>query len=219
MKSKLIIGLGFIFLYVAVVSGIRAFSNSDNIGKVIVKKPNVMIERDGKDINVSGFGALLKDGDVVKTSATGKAQITLKNGDLIMLAQNTRLVTTDSGEESTLSRLVMKIYGKIRAQIQKTQSRNIRFATPNAVIGVKGTDFVVRYRDEQTTVATVEGLVNMMSSTTSDNIDIPPGKMSSVLMDGEVLSLSDIAGEIMTGVEIAGEKMKESDFSGERIRY
>jgi len=109
------------------------------------------------------------------------------------------------------------ISGKIRARVQKSRRQSIRFSTVNAVIGVKGTDFIVSYLDEKTQVATVEGLVNLSSKETTQSIDIPPGKMSEVSPSGEVMALREIAGDILSGVEIAGEKMTESDISGEPI--
>ena len=110
------------------------------------------------------------------------------------------------------------ISGKIRAQINKSRRQKIRVATPNAIIGVKGTDFVVSYEDGKTRVATMEGLVNLASSATDQSVDIPPGKMSEVSPSGEVMTLREIAGDILSGVEIAGEKMSTEDISGKRIR-
>ncbi|MCP4751062.1 MAG: FecR domain-containing protein [Proteobacteria bacterium] len=219
MKKKIFFGIAAVsFLFLA-ISGLQAFSNADKIGKVIVKKKDVFIERNGKDTKVSGFGTWLQTGDTVKTSNAGNALIRLTNGDSVFLAQNARLTVETPEKKSKISRLIMKLYGKIRAQIQKTKNRNVRFATPNAVIGVKGTDFVVEYSNRQTSVATLNGLVNLQSSKNQKSIDVPPGKMCSISAGGEVMPLTEIAGDILKDVDFAGEKMEGSDISGEKVKF
>ncbi len=214
-------------LYELIISSIVVFLmstvpvfgfKSTNAGMVVVKNNPVTIERNGKTIKVSGFGALLQGKDVVVTGKGGKALIKLANGDRVLVAQNSRLIIEAGDKKSGLSKLIMKISGKIRAQIQKTRRKNVEVVTPNAVIGVKGTDFVVLYQDGMTQVATVAGLVSLGSPATLQSVNIPPGKMSEVSPAGKVLTVREIAGEIMSGVEIAGEKMAPSDISGQRIR-
>ena len=111
----------------------------------------------------------------------------------------------------------MSIFGKMRARVKKSKKFNVRIKTATAVIGVKGTDFVVEYVEKKTTVGTLRGLVNMMSSITNESIDIPKGKMSSVSASGTVLPLTEFAGELLKDVEFAGEQMEEDDYSGEKV--
>jgi hypothetical protein len=136
---------------------------------------------------------------------------------VIVLAPNTRLDTESGKKLPPEIKISFKVKGKIRAQIRKTKGRRIRFRTANAVVGVKGTDFVVEFKNKETTVATVEGLVNMKSALTQNSTDIPAGRMCSVSAIGNVMPLREIAGDIMSDVEITGKKMEESDISGEKI--
>ncbi|MDH5559346.1 MAG: FecR family protein [Deltaproteobacteria bacterium] len=193
---------------------------SDGLGKVFVVQGEVLVVRDGVEKKVSGFGMVLKMKDVVKTGATGKAKVQLSTGDEVIVAASTKLeINQDNAKkDSAIKNFFLSPFGKIRAMITKSRKQRVIIKTSNAVIGVKGTDFVVEYKMEQTTVATVDGLVNMASSVTNKDIDIPQGKMSSVSPSGEVMALKDIAGEIMSGVEISGTKMEEDEMSGEKIK-
>lgn len=217
MKTKNIATISLFLL--CLILSLAAFGfKKAGAGMVVVKSRPVTVERKGRIIKVSGFGALLEDADVVATGPGGKALIKMSNGDRVVIAQNSRLEVKAGKQLSGMAFIFRIVSGKIRAQITQTRRSNVRVATPNAVIGVKGTDFVVSYNDESTQVATMEGLVNMASSATDQSVDIPPGKMSEVSPSGEVMALREIAGDILSGVEIAGEKMSSEDISGERIR-
>jgi hypothetical protein len=196
---------------------LSGFAIDAHIGKIIVQQPTVLIERNGKDILISAFGALLREGDIVKTGPDGKALITFSNGSEVLLASDTQLVVESPIPQTEIRRLILRVFGKIRARIQRTRERQIQITTRNAVIGIKGTDFVVEFRHDITTVATVTGLVNLTSVAMGSSIDIPPGKMTSIAADGQVMPLREIAGDILSDVEIAGEKASEEDISGRRI--
>lgn len=219
MKKKLSLILIFILSSVLISYSIYAFSNLTKVGRVVVKARSVFIERNGKSSLVSGFGAFFSLGDKIRTGPTGKALITLKNGDTIFLSHNSELEPETPENKDGFSNQVLRILGKIRAKIQKTKTRNVRFATPNAVIGIKGTDFVVEFKKNQTSVATVEGLVNLASASSGGNIDIPPGKMSSVSAAGEIMPLREIAGDIMSDVESAGAPMNADEASGKKVTF
>jgi len=202
---------------ILVTPDIYSFSNQKSIGKVSVKKNDVYIEHDGKTAKVSSFGGVFYEGDIVKTGPEGKAELTLQNGDVIVMAPDTRMDVDSDEKLPPEIESSSRVDGKIRAQIRKTDGRKIRFKTANALVGVKGTDFVIEFKNKATTVATVKGLVNMQSSVTENSVDIPAGRMSSVSAAGDVLPLREIAGDIMSDVEIAGKKMEESDVSGQKI--
>jgi len=218
--SGLIFGFAVILLFSQNLHA-QQFGSAQNIGKVIVKNPAVFVVRNGESLSVSGFGRILKKGDTVITQRDGKAHIILNNGSELFLAPSAKLTISEQliGKSNKgIKQFILSIYGKIRLQIKKRKIKQVTVKTKTAVIAVKGTDFIVSYENEITMVGTLEGLVNLTSRVNQQHIDIPPGKMSSVSPDGDVMSLSEIAGEMLRGVEFAGEQMKESDISGEKIK-
>ena len=213
--------IGFVLVIAPCSTAFGIILPPNAVGKVTVHTNPVTVIHDGKSKTVGGFGLVLMKGDVVKTGKTGKATVVLAAGDTISIAPNSSLGITREPVKKikkTFSGFLLSAIGKIRAKVKRIKRRRIEIRTANAVIGVKGTEFIVEYVNKQTTVGTLEGLVNMESSITKKSIDIPPGKMTSVSPLGEVMSLKDIAGELMKGVEFAGEQMKEEEFSGERVK-
>ncbi len=201
--------------------GAQGFASEGDVGKIVAKKQVVTIFRNGAKLSVNGFGAILKEEDIIQTESRGKATITLKSGDKIFIAPSTRIKLSDlmpRKEKSKTTGIIDLLYGKVRAQIKKMRKSDVRLRTTTAVIGVKGTDFIVKFEDKITTVGTIEGLVNLSSLKTSKSIDISSGKMSSVSPAGEVMPVSEFAGELLENVEFAGNKMKEEDISGEQIK-
>lgn len=211
-----------IILIFSQVSPLLAFADKNSVGTVSVKNSAVWVERNGKVLNIGSFGLKLKKDDVLKTNHGGKATIALKNGNSIYIAPSSEIQLTEEviGEKnSSFSQIIKLIYGKIRAKIQSSKKRRIAVKTATATIGVKGTEFITEYKNDLTTVGTMEGLVNMESNKTKESIDIPAGKMASVSPVGEVLPLEEFAGELMEGVEFAGKPMETDEISGEKITF
>ncbi len=218
--NRLLYGIVLTVFFAQTPIPVFAFSSIEFVGKVIVKHQGVVVDRQGAALKVNAFGRKLKSGDIVVTGDTGKAHVMMDNGDVIILAPWTKLTILDKENPARSvksSKRTFSFDGKIRAQIKRTKNRKPRFKSANAEINIKGTEFVAQYAKKITTVATLEGLVNMSSTRTGNDTDIPPGKMSSVSIAGEVMPLSEIAGEIMKGVDSAGEKMKEEDIAGKKL--
>jgi len=215
----------FVWLSLAVLvlltsSPDSGFSLLDSVGQVNVRSQPVFVIRGGATLNVGSFGRKLENGDIVVTGEAGKAQIIMSDKSEIILASSAKLTVFEKSTQSTFKKIKSFLFsfeGKIRAKFRKSDGRRVKFKSANAEINIKGTEFVAENVNRTTTVATIEGLVNMSSVKTGSNIDIPPGKMSSISAAGEVMPLSEIAGEILKGVEAAGEKMIEEDIAGKKI--
>lgn len=219
MKPSVKICLFTILVLGSVISAF-SFSDSQGVGTVSITQAPVYVIRNGIQKSIGSFGLSLKLNDEVVTGDTGKAYIMLSDESQIVVGAKTRLKITKGAIEkkgSGIKRFILGLIGKIRARVKKSQG-TFQVKTSTATIGVKGTDFIVDFSGTETTVGTLEGLVNMKSNASGQDLDIPPGKMSSVSSGGEVMKLTDISGTLLTGVEIAGEKMPEKDISGEKIR-
>ncbi len=201
-------------------TGAFASSPAPGIGKIVVKADPVYILRNGKTLKLGVPSINLRHGDEAITGSTGKALILLKNADAVSLSPSSRLKLTQQtvpGVSVKISRFILKLFGKLRARVRKSEETSVEVHTPTSVIGVKGTDFIVEFLKGNTRVGTLEGLVRLQSSVTKGSIDIPPGKMGSVSPAGEVLPLSEFAGELMKDVDFIGEKMDDSDHSGSKM--
>jgi len=219
--AKNLMILLFSLIFIAPVTCF-AFGSKENVGKIVVIAEKAHVVRNGKKILIGGFGLILKKGDQVVTNSSGKAHIILEEVNDVFLGPSSKLTLDQSiiqKEIGPIKRFFLTIFGKLRAKVKKSNKTSLTVKTATAVIGVKGTDFIVEYANDLTTVGTLKGLVNMKSSANQQEIDIPPGKMCSVSAAGEVLPLEEFAGKLLINMEFAGEQMESEDFSGEKIEF
>ncbi len=98
-----------------------------------------------------------KDGlewnDLLKTDAQGRLRAGLTAGSILSLGSNSELQVVQHDAVSQQTSLVVN-YGKLRNQVVKITKPDGKYEvkTPNAVIGVTGTDFYVSYENNLTTV-------------------------------------------------------------------
>lgn len=100
--------------------------------------------------------------DLLKTEHSGRVRAGLADGSILSLGSDSelRIVQHDSTSQQTSLEIN---YGKVRSQVQKITQPGGKFEmkTPNAVIGVIGTDFYTGYEANRTTVICYEGQVSV----------------------------------------------------------
>jgi len=98
--------------------------------------------------------------DLLATQHAGRARATLTDGSILSLGSDSelRIVQHDSSSQQTTLQMNL---GKMRSQVEKITKPGGKFEvnTPNAVIGVIGTDFYVSYDANKSTVICYKGHV------------------------------------------------------------
>jgi len=123
-----------------------------DIGQVKIAKGQVTIERQGKAMPAV-VGARLQVADVVKTGADGSVGITMDDDSLLSAGPNSALsldnyafdTTTNQGRLDTS--LNTGTLSGISGRIAKQTPDAMTVRTPNAILGVRGTEFVVSAND------------------------------------------------------------------------
>ena len=124
-------------------------------GRIKVSKGEVQIERDGKRLPAR-VGATIQARDTVKTGADGSVGITFQDSSLLSAGPNSELVierfvfdsTTHKGEFDTA--LKKGTLAVVSGKIVKQSPEAMRVKTPAAIMGVRGTEFVVKVDDSAT---------------------------------------------------------------------
>ncbi|HEY4948786.1 MAG TPA: FecR family protein [Candidatus Acidoferrales bacterium] len=100
--------------------------------------------------------------DLLKTEHSGRVRAGLKDGSILSLGADSelRIVQHDSASQQTSLEMD---FGKIRSQVVKITKPAGKFEvkTPNAVIGVIGTDFYAAFESNTTTVICYKGKVSV----------------------------------------------------------
>ena len=118
-------------------------------GRIKVSKGDVRIERNGK-LMAAPVGTVIEAEDTVKTGADGSVGITFQDNSLLSAGPNSELVierfvfdsTTHQGEFDT--RLKKGTLAVVSGKIVKQSPEAMRIKTPAAIMGVRGTEFIVK---------------------------------------------------------------------------
>jgi len=118
-------------------------------GRIKVSKGEVQIERSGK-LMVAPVGTIIEVEDTVRTGADGTVGITFHDNSLLSAGPNSELVverfvfdsTTHQGEFDT--RLKKGTLAVVSGKIVKQSPEAMRIKTPAAIMGVRGTEFIVK---------------------------------------------------------------------------
>ncbi len=128
-----------------------------SVGSVELVKGNVKIKSEGsfKKSKLS-LGSEIKSGDLIMTSRKATAVIRLRDGSALALDERSTLhfASLNSAEQKK-----GRIYYKITSRDAKN---SLKIKTPFAIIGIKGTTFIVEAGDSSS-VKLKEGLVGIES--------------------------------------------------------
>jgi hypothetical protein len=100
--------------------------------------------------------------DLLKTAHSGRLRAGLTDGSILSVGSNSELRVVQHDAATQQTSLEMN-FGKVHSQVQKITAPGGKFElkTPNAVIGVIGTDFYVGFAKNRTTVICYEGRVSV----------------------------------------------------------
>jgi hypothetical protein len=140
-------GLGF-----ALAFGLAPFAGAADIGQIKVAKGQVSVERGGQAMP-GVVGTRLQPADTVKTGAESSVGITMYDDSLLSAGPNSTFsldryafdTTTNKGQFDTSLR--KGSLAVISGRIAKESPDAMTVRTPSAILGVRGTEFVVRIDD------------------------------------------------------------------------
>ena len=167
-KNLFIITCLFSFIFFLFVASLALAA--DSVGKFTRVEGKVDVLREGslpgKPVSVNGE-VFLKD--IIRTKSSAKAEVMFRNNTVLRIAQRSRIDISEYFQNEANGQGIVKLQrGLVRANVDKSMSQRIsvspdanRFEihTPNAVAGVRGTDFFVLYERNTTTVLLREGEV------------------------------------------------------------
>src|SRR5439155_26341184 len=122
---------------------------ADDAGVIKASKGTASIERSGQRLPVP-VGTKVREGDVVTTGADGSVGITFGDNSLLSIGPDSSLAidrfafdsTTHKGAfETSLNRGTL---AAVSGKIAKQSPDAMKVRTPAAMLGVRGTEFVVR---------------------------------------------------------------------------
>ena len=135
-------------LLMASLFGLASGANAVEIGQIKTAKGQVSIERQG-NVLPAPVGTRLQTSDIVKTGADSSVGITMNDDSLLSAGPNSLLSldryafdsTTNQGRlDTSLNKGTLAV---ISGRIAKQAPDAMTVRTPSAMLGVRGTEFVV----------------------------------------------------------------------------
>lgn len=136
-------------LFVIVGLALAASASAADIGLVKVSKGSVQIQRGAEKLPVK-VGTALQTNDVILTGADGSAGITFTDNSLVSVGPNSVFAidkyrfdtTTHAGEFE--GNLRQGRLAAVSGKMVKQAPESMKIRTPSAIMGVRGTEFVVQ---------------------------------------------------------------------------
>jgi len=138
------------FVAVAVLAlAVSGFARAEDVGQIKVAKGTVHVERDGKRLPAM-VGMPIRQSDTLITGVDGAAGVTFSDNSLLSTGPNSVLVvdlymfdsTTHAGKfDASLKKGTLAV---VSGKIVKQTPGAMRVRTPAAIMGVRGTDFLVQ---------------------------------------------------------------------------
>ena len=125
---------------------------AQDVGEIKTVKGAAHVERGGKTLPVAA-GMQLRQADTVVTGADGAVGITFLDNSLFSAGPNSVLVinkyrfdtTTHAGElDASLNKGSLAV---VSGKMVKQSPESMRIRTPSSIMGVRGTEFVVKVND------------------------------------------------------------------------
>ena len=124
------------------------------VGKITYIKGRVDITSPGKATRPVKRRDEVYAVDIIRTKSGSKAEIAFIDGNILRLAQKTRMKITEYVVKQDQTRVILKLFrGEIRSKVKKfgrifgfRRRDRYEVQTPTAVCGIKGTDFFVYYK-------------------------------------------------------------------------
>ncbi len=166
-----------ILFFLTSIQVVPSFAAEGRTAKIYDFSNTVTVTRGKTSLKVYK-GMRLKEGDSIKTGANSIAYIEIDSDKVVKLDSLTiitisNLNGTDKNGNINISLSSGKIYNDIKKKLTKNSTYKVR--TPNAVMGVRGTTFVVDIRPENKSVETkltvLDGTVAFATSK-QENINV-----------------------------------------------
>ena len=171
------------------------YETTERIYVDIVQGNVTVLKADGTTIRAE-HNMELEIGDTISTDGCSRATVILGESAIIKIKPGTTFSIPHAGENKKEKiGFIEMVRGFLWARAKKDEN-SLKVATPNAICGVRGTEFEISYAGNVTMVKVIEGSVWLSGRQDSEEIIINEGQTSTIPRD-ESSQETDSAGIII----------------------
>lgn len=141
------------FLFITILLPCFAMGEESSIGKTKTSKGDVIAIRSGKEIPIH-VGDRLYQKDIVRTGADSSVGIIFEDNTVLSLGPKSEIVideyvfAPEKGMLSMITRMVKGTATYLSGIIGRQSPESVKFQTPDATIGIRGTQFLVKVKED-----------------------------------------------------------------------
>ncbi len=141
-------GVGRIILLTLLLFSSEGFSSAERIGLVKTLEPSATIVRKGVEISLK-VGSEIYEGDTILTDSDGTIGITFSDGSMLTAGSSSKVIIDNylfNLTEKKLTFLSQVLKGSVTfmsGAINKLAPGSVRFKTPTATLGLRGTKVII----------------------------------------------------------------------------
>jgi hypothetical protein len=158
---------------------------SEWLSKIITVEGMVRIKKANGEWLDAMPGMELEIGDYVKTGSDGKTEFSLAGTAIIRVKPESEFIIPEHKSNTTKKVSFIKMVKGVLWARAKKDVDSLKVATPNAICGVRGTEFEISYKDSITCVEVFEGTVWLSNSEDAPKTAINAGQKSCIPAGGQ----------------------------------
>ncbi|ESS69172.1 hypothetical protein MGMO_138c00100 [Methyloglobulus morosus KoM1] len=141
-------GAGRIILLTLLLFSSEGFSSTERIGLVKTLEPSATIVRKGVEVSLK-VGSEIYEGDTILTDSDGTIGITFSDGSMLTAGSSSKVIIDNylfNLTEKKLTFLSQVLKGSVTfmsGAINKLAPGSVRFKTPTATLGLRGTKIII----------------------------------------------------------------------------
>jgi len=130
-----------------------AMGEESAIGKTKTGKGDVVVIRSGKEIPIN-IGDKLYQKDIIRTGTDSSVGIIFEDNTILSMGPKSEIVideyvfAPEKGMLSMITRMVKGTASYISGIIGRQSPESVKFQTPDATIGIRGTQFLVKVKED-----------------------------------------------------------------------
>lgn len=185
MKTKVFLPIACI-LTATLLLNVSANSVDSRVALAIKVVQDVSRKPGNLDWTKAKKGDFLFSGDFVRTGERSIALVKFKDNSVLRVREKSELKVIGEQKDGAFSKTVAIDKGEFSFDIKKQENEQFTFTSPTSVASIRGTQGLMESSETGDLITVLEGLVNLLNTTSNTSVDVGENQTGVSLSDGTV---------------------------------
>lgn len=147
------------------------------IGIVLNFYTNDVVIKRADSTLIPYLGMEIMDNDTIAVKDSSKAEILYSDSSTLFIDQNSTITIATSSKKRSVFLSLGRIWAKVKGLLK---GESFEINNPISVSGIRGTEFIVSYKDDESEVKVLEGKVNIRELVTGKEVILERERMARI---------------------------------------